>query len=119
MKKLLIVALALVLALAFLVGCNSDNGSMDDTNGTRADYDSGTEVVGGVIEVIGEWAYLGTPWFRFYDNGDAVNLSDGEQFTWNEDGSLDAILYESWSVSGDTLTITWAGGATFEYTRVR
>ena len=69
-------------------------------------------------EIVGEWSYLGTPWFRFYADGSAVNLTDGEAFTWEEDGSLNAIIYESWSISGDTLTVTWSSGASFNYARI-
>jgi len=68
--------------------------------------------------LIGDWTFLGTPWFRFNADGTAENLSDGERFNWNEDGSIsNAILYRSWSVRGDTLIITWTTGAEFSYTR--
>ncbi|MCL2605784.1 MAG: hypothetical protein FWD93_00690 [Coriobacteriia bacterium] len=120
MKKLLIVVLTLVLALAFLAGCSNGEDVTEPVT-----YEQETEVgaaseseAATTSEIVGEWAYLGAPWYRFYDNGDAVNLSDGEQFTWSEDGSLDATIYESWSISGDTLTIVWTGGASHEYTRI-
>ena len=73
----------------------------------------------GSHELVGEWEWdsTGQLWFRFYEDGSAVNLRDGEEFTWNEDGSLNALIYESWSIRNNTLTITWSTGATFDYNR--
>jgi protein-disulfide isomerase-like protein with CxxC motif len=74
-------------------------------------------IVGGSNYLVGEWLFNGTPWFRFNADGTAQNLQDGENFRWNEDGSLDALLYESWSLYDNTLTITWRAGLSFTYHR--
>jgi len=69
--------------------------------------------------VIGDWEFEGTPWFRFTPDGIAENLTDGERFNWNGDGTFsNASVYQTWSVEGDTLTVTWITGNVFEYTRV-
>jgi len=85
---------------------------------TEPEYEDDEDDETAYHELVGEWSFLGTPWFRFYADGSALNLSDGEAFTWEEDGTVNAILYETWSVDGDTLTITWESGATFEYSRI-
>lgn len=97
MKKLLLLSM-LALFLGFgLIACGSEH------------------------ELVGDWAWVAseTRWFRFYEDGKAVNLNDdeGEEFTWHEDGSLNALVYESWSIDDDILTITWTNGLTFEYIR--
>jgi len=70
-------------------------------------------------ELIGNWAFQGTPWFRFYDDGVAMNLVDGEVFSWHEDGTLTAILYERWEIDNNgRLVIHWETGESFTYTHV-
>ena len=70
--------------------------------------------------LIGEWAFEGTPWFRFNADGTGENLVDGERFNWHGDGSFsNALTYRDWHVTGDTLTVTWLTGQTFTYTRIR
>lgn len=70
-------------------------------------------------ELVGEWDWvdMNILWYRFYEDGSAVNLNDGERFTWYEDGSINAIFYESWSINNDVLTITWDNGMSFRYSR--
>ena len=70
-------------------------------------------------DLVGEWEWGHTGiWYRFYEDGSAVNVKDGEQFTWSADGSLnDAIFYESWIIHNGILTITWNRGVSFNYTR--
>jgi len=69
--------------------------------------------------LVGEWAFEGNPWFRFNADGTGENLSDGERFNWHEDGTFsNALVYRSWHVDGDTLTVTWDNGSSFTYTRI-
>jgi hypothetical protein len=91
---------------------------------THLDVDTATEVAPTEIEstegheIVGEWDFFGTPWYRFYADGSAVNLQTDQNFTWGEDGSLDSITYESWRINDNTLTVTWASGVSFEYIRI-
>ena len=101
MKKILLLSVLVLFLGLGLIACGN----------------SGCENSGDKYELIGEWTYLRIPWFRFYEDGRAVNLQDGEKFTWNEDGSLDALIYESWSIRDDTLTVTWVTGDSFNYRR--
>ena len=114
MKKILLLSIVLFLGFG-LIAC----GDIVDSN--RADSNGVDSNSGESHELIGEWVYLQmTPWFRFYEDGTAINLTDGEEFTWYEDGSLNSLIYSSWSISDDTLTITWStGGVSFNYTRAR
>jgi len=69
--------------------------------------------------LVGDWAFDGAPWFRFNADGTGENLSDGEHFNWHGDGSFsNASAYRSWVVNGDTLTVTWITGNSFDYTRI-
>ena len=103
MKKLLALLIVLGFGVIVLVGCG---GSGNDTSDAA---------------IIGEWSWeqTGTSWFRFYEDGRAVNLSDNEEFTWNEDGTFsNARVYRYWSVdSDDILTVTWSTEQTFSYER--
>ena len=77
------------------------------------------ESANGNDDPVGGWGRRGDGiLYRFYEDGTAINLRDQEEFTWNADGSLSADRYESWSLNDGMLTITWTGGASFEYTRV-
>jgi len=69
--------------------------------------------------LVGEWAYDGTPWFRFNADGTGENLDDGERFNWHSDGTFsNAVAYQTWRVENDILTITWITGSSFSYTRI-
>jgi len=69
--------------------------------------------------LIGEWAFEGTPWFRFNADGTGENLADGERFNWHEDGTFsNATAYRSWAINDGVLTVVWLTGNSFDYTRI-
>lgn len=69
--------------------------------------------------LVGRWSWEGSPWLQFNADGTGENLSDGERFNWHENGTFsNAIVYQSWRVDGDVLTVTWTTGATFTYHRM-
>jgi len=70
-------------------------------------------------ELVGiwQWDFTGDDWFSFRADGTAVNLSDGEEFTWNEDGTLNAIIYTRWEINNGILTIHNSLGTSFNYIR--
>jgi len=108
-----IVAVILVMVIVGVLITNVDFGNTFGGSSARTEFERNHH------ELVGEWAWIttNTTWFRFYEDGGAVNLYDGEHFTWNEDGSLNAIIYESWSISNGVLTVTWSDGTTFDYLR--
>jgi hypothetical protein len=69
--------------------------------------------------LVGTWAFGGRPWYQFNADGTGMNLSDGEQFNWHEDGTFsNATVYQNWVIEDDVLTITWVAGSTFQYSRI-
>ena len=68
-------------------------------------------------ELVGIWTFYGTDWYSFRADGTAVNLIDGEEFFWNENGTLDSIVYTNWEINNGVLTIHWNIGISFEYQR--
>lgn len=80
---------------------------------------SGAVVQIGEHELVGIWVWDGdgNEWYSFRADGTAVNLMDGEEFTWHENGTLNAIIYTSWEINGNTLTIHNSFGSSFNYHR--
>ena len=70
-------------------------------------------------ELVGiwQWDVTGADWYSFRADGTAVNLNDGEEFTWNEDGTLNAIIYTRWEINNGILTIHNSLGSSFNYRR--
>ena len=76
-------------------------------------------IAGDLHELVGEWAWMGTPWLRFYEDGRATDLSNSTAFRWHEDGTFSGtMLQESWEIRNGELTVTWVGGLSYIYTRI-
>jgi len=120
-RVIAVIGVILVTLILGVIITNVDFANIFGGNEARRAEFAGVEddPLVGNHELVGEWLWgsANTPWYRFYEDGSAVNLNDGESFTWYEDGSLNAIIYASWSINNGVLTITWNNGTTFDYSR--
>lgn len=67
-------------------------------------------------DLIGTWYFGEDAWFTFHADGTAENLQDGEQFTWQESGRLNALVYTDWEIRNGRLIVFYSHGFPFFYT---
>lgn len=115
----LIITGLIIIGFAFLGNLSVDSGAL-----LQQELDNMNTILGPVgvqHELVGIWAWEVTDenWFSFRADGTAVNLRDGEEFRWHEDGTISgAEIYERWEINGGILTIHWNfGGLSYNYRR--
>ena len=77
-------------------------------------------VTEGQHEIVGiwEWDLSGSEWYIFRADGTGVNLSNGDEFKWYEDGTMSGDVGARWEINGGILTIHWGfGGFSYSYRR--